>query len=79
MPDPTQFDPARIRVALLHQVPVPPQDGGRSDDPMPSTNGGQQPGQCCQHRPVRPGQSRSVHLAAQHGDLVPQQRISAFF
>jgi len=58
--------------ASLHQVPVPPQDRGRGDDAMQSTCWGQQPGQRREHRAVRPGQSRSVHLTAQHGDLVTQ-------
>jgi hypothetical protein len=33
------------------------------DDPMQSTNGGQEPDQCRNHRPVRPRQSRSAHPA----------------
>jgi hypothetical protein len=51
---------------------VPPQDRGRGDDPMQSASRGQQPGQCRKHRPIRPRQARSVHLTAQHGDLVAQ-------
>jgi hypothetical protein len=38
--------------APLHQVPVPPQDRGRGDDPMPSTGWGQQSGQWGKHRPA---------------------------
>jgi hypothetical protein len=41
---------------------------------MPLAGLGQQPGQCREHRPIRPRQSRSAHLAAQHGDLVPEHK-----
>jgi hypothetical protein len=47
---------------------------GRGDDPMQSTGLRQQPGQRRKHRPVRPRQSRSAHLAAQHGDLVTEHK-----
>jgi len=46
----------------------------RRDEPAPARLGGQQPDQRCEHRPVRPAQSRRTAGAAKTGDLVAQHQ-----
>jgi hypothetical protein len=65
---------AELGPAARHQVWVPPQHRGGSDDPMQSTRRGQQPSQRREHRPIRPRQSRSPDLTTEHGNLMPQQQ-----
>jgi hypothetical protein len=65
--------------APLHQIPVPPQDRGRGNNPMQSACPGQQPGQCREHRAVGPGQSWPAYLAAQHRYLVAQHEDFRIF
>ena len=70
---------SRPSPASLHQIPVPPHDRGRGDDPMPSARRGQQSGQRREHRPIRPGQSWPAHLVAQYRYLVAQHEDFRIF
>jgi hypothetical protein len=66
--------PVRIRPLPPDQPAVPGQQRARVHDPVRPQLGGQQPGQCSQRGPIRPGQPRPRHLATQHRYLVPQHQ-----
>ena len=56
------------------QPVVPGQQRGRRDDRMGLQRAGQQPGQGGQDGPVRPGEARPGHLAAQYCDFLAQDK-----
>ena len=51
---------------LGHQVPVPPQHRGGSDDPMQPASLGQPPDQRCEHRSIMPDGHRPNDAAGHH-------------
>ena len=55
---------------------MPAHEGAWRDDQaqLAQLTTGQQPGQRGQDRPVGPGQPRSLDLALENGDLVPQDQ-----
>jgi hypothetical protein len=55
---------------------MPAQQGARGDDQaqLAEMTAGQQPGQRGEHRPVSPGQPRTLDLALEHGDLMAQDQ-----
>jgi hypothetical protein len=73
------FGAGATPLASLHQVPVPPHDRGRGDDPMQSTNGGQQPDQC--RKPARSAHDSRGLLTWRRNTATSGRstRISAFF
>jgi hypothetical protein len=62
--------PVWVRPFPPDQTPVPGQQRGWRDDPMPPQRVRQHPGEGGQDRPVGPGGTRSDDLAAQYGDLM---------
>ena len=46
---------------------------------MQSASLGEPPGQCCDHRPIRPGHAWSSDLARQHGDFMTQHQDLGIF
>jgi len=67
---------ARIGPVPPDQIGMPSQQGARGDDKaqLAELASVQQPGQRGQDRLVGPGQPRSLDLALEHGDLVPQDQ-----
>jgi hypothetical protein len=67
---------ARIGPASPDKVGVPAQHSPRGDDQaqLAELAAGQHPGQRGQHRPIGPGQPRSLDLPLEDGDLVPQDQ-----
>jgi hypothetical protein len=51
---------------------VPGQQRARSDEPVGTQHGWQQPGQRCQDRPVGPVRLRAGDLSPQHRDLMTE-------
>ena len=65
---------SRLGPASGDQVPLPPQDRGKGDDPLQVASLGQPPGQRRKHRSVCPRQAGAADLATQHGHLMPQHQ-----
>ncbi len=64
----------RVSPAAPDEADVPAQQGSRRNDQahLAELPSGQQPGQRCQHGPVRPRRPRGLHPAPEHGDLMAQ-------
>ena len=64
----------RVGPASLHEGPVPGEDRLRPDEERSPALPRDEAGEQSDARPIRSGEARTAHLAAQHGQLVAQHQ-----